>query len=83
MKDIIYEPIGEMLAIAVYGLVVGVLTVVGLFAELAGVSNLLAGQMALGAWEVWMGSLGLYAGVYLVGYHELRPRLQARLGDLD
>lgn len=42
--------------------------------ERDGLINLANGQLTLGAWEVLMGSLGLFVGLYLLGYRECWPR---------
>lgn len=55
----------------------GALTTAGLLAERAGLQNVLAGQAAIGLWEVWMGGVALFVGVYLVGYRRVLPRLTA------
>ncbi|UWG46823.1 putative membrane protein [Halanaeroarchaeum sp. HSR-CO] len=55
----------------------GALTVAGLLAEWAGVQNLVAGQAAIGLWEVWMGGVALFVGLYLVGYGRVVPRIRA------
>ncbi|MFB6081290.1 MAG: hypothetical protein ABEJ67_00580 [Halanaeroarchaeum sp.] len=52
-------------------------TIGGLLAETDGVANLLAGQTALGGWEVWMGAVALFAGLYLLGYRHVVRRLVA------
>jgi hypothetical protein len=53
----------------------GLLTVVGALTESAGLANLLAGQSMLGLWELWMGAIALYAGVYMLGYKRLVARV--------
>ncbi|MFC7019805.1 MULTISPECIES: hypothetical protein [Haloarcula] len=53
----------------------GLLTVVGALTESAGLANLLAGQSMLGLWELWMGAIALYAGVYLLGYKRIVARV--------
>ena len=54
------------------------LTAVGVFVDRAGLSNLLAGAMAQGAWELWMGSLAIFVGLYLLGYRTALPALTGR-----
>lgn len=46
----------------------GLLTTVGLLTENAGIADTLAGPSVFGLWEVGMGLLLLYAGVYMLGY---------------
>ena len=48
-----------------------VLTLVGLLTENAAVADLLAGPSIFGFWELGMGLLLLYAGVYMLGYRRV------------
>ena len=43
----------------------------------AGLQNVLTGHSALGAWEVWMGGVALFAGLYLLGYRQIYQRYQS------
>ena len=52
-------------------LVSGGLTIAGLVVEQAAVANVLSGNAAVGLWEVWMGGVALFVGVYLLGYRRL------------
>ncbi|MDS0260735.1 hypothetical protein NDI56_15110 [Haloarcula sp. S1CR25-12] len=61
------EPLGRLLA----ALAAALLTVVGALTENAGVADLLAGQSVFGLWEVGMGALLLYVGVYMLGYRQV------------
>jgi hypothetical protein len=67
MNAIVTELAGLVLSL----LAAGLLTVVGALTESAGLANLLAGQSMLGLWELWMGAIALYAGVYMLGYKRL------------
>lgn len=60
------ELFGELLGVAVYGVVATALTVVGVLAELTGVQDLQTGHMTVGAWEVAVGLIALYAAVSVV-----------------
>lgn len=51
-----------------------VFTVVGALAENAGLQNVLSGHAAIGVWEVWMGGVALFVGLYLLGYNRLYRR---------
>lgn len=53
-------------------------TVAGVLVERAGINNLLAGATAQGAWELWMGTLALFVGVYLLGYRTALPGILGR-----
>ena len=61
----------ELLSLLLRALAAGVLTVVGALTENAGITDLLAGPSVFGLWEVGMGGLLLYAGVYMLGYKQL------------
>ncbi|WP_276270752.1 hypothetical protein [Haloarcula litorea] len=71
------ESLLELLGLVGSALLSGLLTVVGVLTENAGVADLLAGQSVVGLWELWMGTLLLYAGVYLLGYKRVLPGLRA------
>ncbi|MBX0322251.1 hypothetical protein EGH21_04295 [Halomicroarcula sp. F13] len=68
MNGLVSESLAELLGLLVSALLAGVLTVVGVLTESAGLSNLLAGQSVFGLWELWMGAVLLYAGLYMLGY---------------
>lgn len=55
-------------------LATGVFTTVGTLTEHAGLQNVLAGHAAIGVWEVWMGAVALFAGLYLLGYRRVYRR---------
>ncbi|MFW5918754.1 MAG: hypothetical protein ACOCSF_00980 [Halanaeroarchaeum sp.] len=57
----------------------GAFTVAGALAESAGLQNVLAGQPAVGLWEVWMGAVALFVGIYLLGYNRLYRRYRGRV----
>lgn len=79
MQEVLADVVAELVAIVVLSTGAAVLAVAGVFFEQAGVTNLATGQVALGAWYVYMGSLALFAGAYLLGYREIVPRVQALL----
>lgn len=54
--------------------VTSVFTVTGALAESAGLQNVLTGHAAIGLWEVWMGGVALFVGLYLLGYNRLYRR---------
>lgn len=49
-------------------LAAGLLTVGGLLTENAALADLAAGQSLFGLWELGMGLLLLYTGIYMLGY---------------
>jgi hypothetical protein len=62
--------------VVVLGMTLGALvfTGLGVLGEQAGFSNLIAGQAALGAWELFFGAWALFVGVYLIGIKQVLPR---------
>ena len=69
--DLVADLLFTLLSIA--GAVV--FTVVGVLVERAGVANLVGGAPGLGAWELFMGALALFVGVYLLGYRTAWPSI--------
>lgn len=73
--DVLTLSLFDLLEVLVSVVATGLFTLGGLVAEHAGFLNVLGGQATLGAWEIWMGGVALFAGVYLLGYQHLLPRL--------
>jgi hypothetical protein len=72
----------EALGFVAEVLLVGALTTVGVLSEAVGVSSVTGGD-ALGLWYVYVGAVALYAGVYMLGYRRVLPRLRAAVGESD
>lgn len=77
MVELIGEATAELLAVVLTSFGAAVLTAGGFLIEQAGVHNLLAGQSTLGAWEIGMGAVVIFAGVYLLGYKQAYQRLRS------
>ena len=77
MKDLAIDHFAELLDLAVYALASLLVSGLGIGIERAAVQNLLAGAPMLGLWELFMGAIAIYVGLYLLGYGEVRPRLAA------
>lgn len=77
MRDIASDSFAELTAVAVELLAAVLLTVVGLLAELTALSRLGAGLDPLTIWYVFMGSLAIYAGAYVLGYGSVLPKVRA------
>lgn len=58
----------ELFSLLLSALAAGLLTVVGALTENAGVADMLAEPSVFAVWEVGMGLLLLYTGVYMLGY---------------
>lgn len=69
------DPLLDLALLAGYVLATAVLTSLGLAAEWSGISGLAAGQVAVGLWYVYMGSVALYLGLYGLGYRKLWHRV--------
>lgn len=76
MVEFLVEPLLEVFGILLYALGAGALTVIGAFAEQAGVQSLTAGDSTLGLWFVVIGAVALYAG-YLLTTDKLLPQVRA------
>lgn len=77
MSEILFGFLGEALSALVMAIGSLGFTVLGVFGEQAAFSNLLAGQSALGIWELFIASWALFVGVYLIGVKQFVPRLSA------
>jgi len=76
MKEFVTEsmlPILELLGSAIGA---AVLSVAGIAIENAAIQTLLGGQLGVGAWEVVVGALALFAGAYVFGYERVYLRLR-------
>lgn len=63
MRELLGEPLAELLGVVVYAAIAGALTVVGALTELASVGDIAAGQSFMGVWEIALGGVLLYLGV--------------------
>lgn len=68
--------LGEILALA---LATGVLSALGLRAELLAAESVSAGQLGFGLWLCLLGGVAFYFGLYLLGVTTLVPRLRLLL----
>ena len=76
MKALAFESLVDVLALIGAAIGTSVLTIAGVLTEQAGVQNVLAGDVLVGGWELWMGTLALFVGVYLLGYQQFWRRLR-------
>lgn len=74
MRETLLTLAEEVITVAVETVLFGVLTAIGVISEQFALADLARGEM-LGLWYLFMGALALYAGVYIVGYERLIPRL--------
>lgn len=82
MDGFVSDSLAEGVALVGSALGSTVFTLVGIVAEYAGIQSLAAGHSTVGAWEVWLGAVALFVGVYLLGYREFRQRLVERRSQL-
>lgn len=78
MRNALGDSLGELLALALTALGSGILALAGIALELIAVGNLATGHATIGAWELAVGALLLYAGCYLLGYQRVVPALANR-----
>jgi len=76
-----FASLGELLGRLLAALAAGLLTVVGVLTENAAVADLLAGQSVFGLWELGMGALLLYVGVYMLGYRQVWLGLRSQFAN--
>jgi len=69
------ELAADLLFTAISAVGAVVFTIVGVLVEQAGAANLMQGATGLGAWELFMGTLALFVGVYLLGYRTAWPSI--------
>ena len=77
MRELGLDIVGDLLFTLLSAAGAVAFTVVGLLVDQAGLNNLLAGAVAQGAWELWMGTLALFVGLYLLGYRTAWPSVVA------
>ena len=75
MSNSLIESGIELAVFAIETVLFGVLTTLGLFSEQVGVSSLSGGEM-LGLWYLYMGAIALYAGLYVLGYERVLPKVR-------
>ncbi|WP_424002774.1 hypothetical protein ACOZ4I_02710 [Haloarcula salina] len=69
------ETLPELLELVLSVLLATAFTAVGTLTEQAAISDLSGGVSAFGLWELYMGLVLLYAGVYLLGYQRVLPAI--------
>ncbi|MFW5903374.1 MAG: hypothetical protein ACOCS7_01405 [Halolamina sp.] len=75
MSLLAIESFGELLTLVVSAVGAIAFTAAGTIAEQAALQNLLSGRLVLGAWEAGMGAIALVAGLWILGYQQLWPRI--------
>lgn len=75
MKSELVEPAVELGGILLYALLSSLLTVGGLLSEFTAMSRFSTGEIGAGVWLLFMGVVGIYAGIVLVGRDIVWQRL--------
>ncbi|MFB6352700.1 MAG: hypothetical protein ABEJ92_01315 [Halobacteriales archaeon] len=81
MRELVADAAAELVSVVLYAALAGLLTAAGLLGEQAGLASVASGQTAVGLWYLYMGGLGLYAGLYLLGYRTAWLRFRGVLAD--
>jgi hypothetical protein len=79
MQDAAIEGILELIGTGVEAVLFAILTIAGVISEQIGVTSVSSGDL-IGLWYVYVGVIALYAGVYLIGYKRLLPRVSGSAG---
>lgn len=75
MEEMLLEAAAGLISFILYGVLAGVFGYTGFVLEEVGLTSLLSGDMVLGLWYLYMGSLALYVAIYLIGFPELPHRV--------
>lgn len=79
MKELLADSLPELLVAVLTILASIAFSLVGVAMEVLAANQFLTGRTGLGVWELAVGAVLLYAGVYLLGYQQARVRLRAVL----
>lgn len=80
MQDVALNLAAELIAFVGLGIVGSVLGLLGFSMETLGLTSLTSGELIIGLWYLYMGSLALFVAVYLIGVRELPARVDAIRG---
>jgi len=75
MEEQMVEFLVEAAWLVLEGALVVALTVVGFLGERIGFTSVTGGE-TIGLWFVYMGTIALYVGLYMIGYRRLLPRIR-------
>lgn len=77
MQEVALDLAAELLAFLGLGIVGSVLGLLGFSMETVGLTSLTSGELVIGLWYLYMGSLALFVAVYLIGFRELPGRIDS------
>ena len=80
MQEIALDLAAELIALVGFGVVGSVFGFLGFSMESLGLTSLTSGELVVGVWYLYMGSLALFVAVYLIGFRELPDRFDAIRG---
>lgn len=75
VQELVSASLAEVATALGAGVVSVVVSIVGVLTERAGLQNVAAGHTTVGVWEIGVGLLVLFLGVYLLGYQQCWQRL--------
>lgn len=75
MREAALDLVAELVAFVGLGVIGSVLSFLGVSMETLGLASLTSGELVIGLWYLYMGSLALYVAVYLIGVRELPARV--------
>lgn len=75
MQEIVLDLAAELIAFVGLGIIGSVLSLLGFSMETIGFTSLTSGELVIGLWYLYMGSLALFVAVYLIGFRELPGRI--------
>lgn len=81
MHELVPDVLGELLSLVAAAVGTVAFTGLGLLGEQAGWAAIMAGDLTLGGWEVFIGTWALVVGIYLLGVKQTMPRVRALLAD--
>lgn len=77
MQEVALDLVAELVAIVGLGVIGSVLSLLGFSMETLGLTSLTSGELVIGLWYLYMGSLALFVAVYLIGVRELPARVDS------
>mgnify|MGYP001627210945 FL=1 len=81
MKKTIEAFATEIVELVALVLGTGALSSVGVYLERLGLAAVTTGDVTVGVWMLFMGTILLYGGAYLLGYETLLPRAKRLLAN--
>lgn len=77
MHEVALDLAAELITVLGLGVVGSILGLLGFSMETLGLTSLTSGELVIGLWYLYMGSLALFVAVYLIGFRELPGRIDS------